>query len=284
MGKRNKLWLSMQAATLAGLTTLSACSMDEGEDATENEESSAIEQQAAPLSAYEGEGGEGGEGEGEGAAAAADPATDDIAYLTQLSLIRGHLLVGHKLFQEGHIDQAKTHMKHPKSELYAAIEPAFSARSAVGFATELQALANAVSTEQSPEQVAEIYTQLLDTIARSESVVAENSQQPAARLQLAVELLRVAGEEYAIAVVDGEMQNAHEYQDAFGFTQVAIDIIDNTAATNEVSNEALKKAQQILSGLSPLWPSTIPPETLETEAGQLYGAAARIEILALGLK
>ena len=113
--------------------------------------------------------------------------------------------------------------------------------------------------------------------------VAETHASVKEKLTLVVELLRVAAEEYAIAVVDGKMENAHEYQDALGFTTVAKDIVNTSESDTGTEAAAIASAKKILADLAPMWPSLIPPETLETEAGQLYGAASRIEILALGL-
>mgnify|MGYP000067749738 CR=1 FL=1 len=282
MGKRNKLWLSMQTVTLAGITTLSACSMDSSGEGDQIEGESGNAEQVSTLHAMPDLQGEGGEGEG--AATEVDLATDDLAYLTQLGLMRGHLLVGNKLYQEGHAEHAKTHMKHPKSELYADIKPAFSARGAAGFAEQLEDLANKVTADSSLEDVTASYQQLTTAISNSESFVDEASASPAAKLKLAMTLLRVAGEEYAIAVVDGKMENAHEYQDAYGFTQIAKTTVASIDEIDDTVSAAKEKALSLLTELAPLWPSTIPPATLSTEASQIYGAAARIEVLALGLQ
>ncbi len=305
MEKRTKLWTNMSAIAFASVTALSACSAG-GEGGEGEGEGHATEQNSTKASQVassdgegegegEGEGGEGegsaapagegeGEGEGEGASADIPLATDDIAYLTQLGLMRGHLFVGNELYKAGHIDHAKMHMKHPKSELYATVEPAFGARNATGFATQLEMLANAVEGEQGDDAVAKGYAAVTTAIATTEAAVAENSLTAAAKLKLVVELLRVAAEEYAIAVVDGKMENAHEYQDAFGFTNIAKSVIASAPKGNPETAAVLVKAAAIVEGLTPLWPGLIPPATLETEAGQLYGAASQIELLALGLE
>jgi hypothetical protein len=147
--------------------------------------------------------GEGGEGV---ATATVDLTTNDLAYLTQLGLIRGHLYIGHKLYMAGHLDHAKTHMKHPESELYADIVPAFVGRNTVGFEQPLEALATAVNDDLGSEKVDIAYQELLGGIGISEAAINQSSHTTAEKLKLAVELLRVAGEEYAIAVVNGKME------------------------------------------------------------------------------
>jgi len=271
MGKRKKLWISMRAVTFASIAVLNACST-EGEGEAADKSGGPMEKSAHSSMSH----GEGGEGEG---AAETSLAGDDLAYLLQLGLMRGHLLVGHELYQTGHGEHAKTHMKHPRSELYAGIESALASRGASGFANELEHLAKAVENDEGSVAVARGYAELMKVISRNETRVEPSSKNASAKLKLAVALLRVAGEEYAIAVVDGKMQNAHEYQDAFGFTRIARGIVSGLPKGN-----AKEKASEIISALDPLWPSLIPPETLSTEAGQLYGAASQIEILALGLE
>ena len=72
----------------------------------------------------------------------------DNEYLTQIALMRGHLHVGIELYKNGYIDNAKRHMKHPKSELYSDIIPTFKAKNSEGFTVELENLASAVEGEE----------------------------------------------------------------------------------------------------------------------------------------
>ena len=268
MHKRNKLWLSIGAATLAG-STLTGCSPDDDPHQAANPASL-----YATSAAHSGE----GEGEGEGSAKEINLVTDDLPYLTQLGLVRGHLYIGHQLYMEGHLDHAKTHMKHPESELYAAMIPAFEARGTQGFANELAGLANAVNQDQGHEAVDKAYQLLISAISQNEQAVNEQTQSASERLKLAADLLRVAGEEYAIAVVDGKMENAHEYQDALGFTKTAHAVISQLE-----DGEIKSKADALIENIMPLWPSIIPPAILDTTADEIYGTAARVELLALGL-
>lgn len=276
MIKRTKLWTNISAITLVGASAviLSACDTQ----APESKQSLVKGQNSAEPILHSMI-----EGEGEGEGANVDLASNDIAYLTQLGLMRGHLFVGHELYKAGHVGHAKTHMKHPQSELYANIKPAFSLRGARGFAVELSNLSDAVEGELGNKAVTIAYVKLIAAIAESELAVKKQSLAPAKKMKLVSELLRVAGEEYAIAVVDGEMQNAHEYQDALGFTTIAIAIVsgisDSEASVKQAKEEALKQ----LALLKPYWPSLIPPETLSTSASGIYVAAAKIELAGLGI-
>jgi hypothetical protein len=290
MHKRTKLWSSLSLAALVGSGPLAVHAQGAADAAP-----AAATGLLAGLGGVEGaEGAEGAEGsieggeggEGEGAPAALDPATSDVAYLTQLGLMRGHLLVGLELYRAGHLEHARTHMKHPESELYADLVPAFNARGTEGFASALSALAEAVnSDDSSAEEVEAAYRKVLEGIAGAEALAAP--VEPTERLQVAVNLVRTAAEEYAIGVVDGEVVNAHEYQDALGFTRTAESLVDGIDPGDDAELAAgLERVDAYLGALleGGTWPDVMPPARVEGEASALFGAAARIEIVALGLR
>ena len=206
---------------------------------------------------------------------------DDADYLYRLGLIRGHLFVGNALFDLGEREAARTHSKHPSDELYAAMEDEFAARGVAGFAEQLDAHANAVDTSNEAT-VAERYADLVTAIAASEDVV-ELSESLAA--QVIVMLVREAAREYAIGIVDGKLANAHEYQDAYGFTQIALVLAQRARERAAEPDKAVFDgiARQ-LSALKDMWPSLIPPPELEQTAARLFGTAGEIEILALAIE
>lgn len=285
MIKRTKLWTSIGAITLVSVSTFGLSGCDAPSSKQADTEQEIVQETAgeveAPAKAMNHS--MPSNGEGEGADSDVNLGRDDIAYLTQLALMRGHLYVGHELYKAGHIEHARTHMKHPKSELYAEIEPAFSVRGTSGFSTELLAISDAVEGNLGENNVSSAYATLVAAIAESEAAVSADSLAPAQKLKLVSEILRVAGEEYAIAVVDGKMQNAHEYQDALGFTNIATDIVNEIDGGSAKVSSAKASALSLLVSLKPHWPSLIPPETLTTKASALYVAAAKIELLSLGL-
>ena len=239
----------------------------------------------------EGSGGEGegsasgeGEGEGEGAATAgANLATDDAAYLTQLGLIRGHLEVGYALYQQDLPELAETHMKHPRAEIYATVVPAFAARGCDGFGDGLTALTNAVVGRADKAEVSQVYADLTGAIAVCES--GANTNDPVTATKVIEGLLRTAGVEYQIGVVDGAMNNLHEYQDAWGFTQVAASWAKSSVyASDEKAVAVAGQLQALIDELQGLWPSLDPEGTLEGDAAQLFGAAGRVQVTGLSLQ
>lgn len=222
-----------------------------------------------------------GGGQGE-ATAGAELVADDAAYLTQLGLIRGHLRVGYQLYADGLPALAETHMKHPRAEIYASIEPAFAARGCSGFGAQLSGLSNAVSERAELAVVTSAYERVVDGIAACESDAATND--PAVIAKVIENLLRTAGVEYQVGVIDGEIDNLHEYQDAWGFTQIA----DVWARSSAFSSPAAATAvaaqlQDVIAGLHPLWPSLDPQGGIDGKAAALFGAAGKVEVAALSL-
>ncbi|MCP5432487.1 MAG: hypothetical protein H6923_04365 [Alphaproteobacteria bacterium] len=218
--------------------------------------------------------GEGGEGEG-GAIASADPATDDVAYLTALSLIRGHLLVGLTLYRDGETLAAEAHMRHPAGELYGGIKDALKARKAGSFLKELDLLAGLAQGAAPLDRIEPAHAAVL---AKVDTAAAKAAMTPKTAFTVATKLLKTAASEYDVSLgEDGAIDNAEEYQDAYGFTQEARRILAS------LSGDEAQEAVGVIDALAPLWPSIVPPAKLSTDASLLYGAAAKIEILGLGV-
>ena len=265
----------MQAVAFVGVTSITACSQDA------NQTSEVTEDKAAVAAMHHGEG---AHGEGEGVSTALNLAEDDLAYQAQLGLMRGHLFVGNALYQQGFIEHAKTHMKHPESELYADVADVLIGRGGQGFAAQLSQLADAVNNEQGDAAVAAAYAEIETAIKQHEALIADDNKQAINQMLVAASLIRIAADEYAIGIVDGKTSNVHEYQDAYGFTQVSLELVDSIDSEDLAVKVAQKKVKDLIGETAPLWPSIVPGDTVDGEAGQLYGAAAQIEIIAASLK
>ncbi|MDX1490370.1 MAG: hypothetical protein R3332_03730 [Pseudohongiellaceae bacterium] len=257
METKSKLWVGL-GVVVAASTALYGCSSDSEMDAMDHSAMSAEE------------GGEGGEG-----ASTAEATQSDTVYLGQLAFIRGHLNVGVNLYQEGYNEGAVTHMKHPGDEIYTNLLPAMEARDAVGFAEELEALANAIESGASKEQVEEVYQALLSSIGDAEAVVSDIEAKDLGLV--IVDLVRIAAAEYDIAVADdGSLENEHEYQDSLGFVRIAKELLTKLSTMTD-NAEAVASIEQQLDALLPIWPSIRAPEHLEAQPSQIYGAAGSIE-------
>lgn len=214
----------------------------------------------------------------------ADPAVDDVVYLTQLGLIRGHLHVGYSLYDSDLPDLAATHMKHPREEIYRHLQPAFGARGCGGFADGLMALTTAVVDRAEKSAVADTYENLMADIRACEEKAMLSD--PNIAVRVVQKLLRTASHEYLIGVIDGEIDNLHEYQDAWGFVQIAKDYAGLPALAG--SAEAIAAAgriQDLLDSLDGLWPSLAPEGGIDGNPRQRLRAAENdMEITVLGLQ
>ena len=206
---------------------------------------------------------------------------EDAEYLYRLGLMRGHLLVGHALFKLGERMAARTHSKHPTDEIYAPMKNEFSGRGSAGFAAQLEAHADAVANADA-DTVAVRYRELVAAIGENETVVEASAELAA---DVIVRLVREAAREYAIGIVDGKPANAHEYQDAYGFTQTARQWSKRMGEEASAANKPVfDRIGETLEALDGMWPALMPPSTVSHQASRLDGAAADIEILALGLR
>ncbi|MEX0827908.1 MAG: hypothetical protein WD005_03045, partial [Haliea sp.] len=201
----------------------------------------------------------GGEGNYGGEEVAAASIVDDVVYMTQLGLMRGHLLVGVRLYERGAAEAAATHMKHPEDELYAALLPAFEARGVTPMDIELSNLARAVETAQPIVAVNRAYQILLEAITAAERVATLTPQQHG---EVITELVATAAEEYTIArAEDGSVANVHEYQDSFGFAVVAQQLHEKMTMIGG-NSDSVATIGSVLNEIMPIWPDLIPPARL----------------------
>jgi len=170
-------------------------------------------------------------------------------------------------------------MKHPKSELYAGLIPTFEAKSANGFASELEVLALSVENNEELSIVSKNYKGLLEAINQNEIYVESKSNIFENKVLLVKSLLEIAAEEYAIGIVDGNIENKFEYQDALGFTTVAKNILKNANSLSSSEGVKRNKIIEIIENLSPLWPSLVPTEKINGDAVKILTAVSKINSL-----
>ncbi|MGB3315798.1 MAG: hypothetical protein WBB85_15430 [Albidovulum sp.] len=225
------------------------------------------------------EGGEGGEG---GEAGHAEDMDAAVELLTDLGLIEGHLRAGITLYQAGLADQAITHMKHPQHEIYTELEAHLDQFGAPGFADELTALASAVESGAPVGDAEAAFSAVLIKIEEARDHAHAGEAGEAASV---LGLVRIAAEEYHIGIVDGAVSNLHEYQDAWGFVQVARAVAEHMADEDDEAENAFgEKALAALAETDAALPGVSPEGKPLGDAGMLLAAAAKIELAAYALK
>jgi hypothetical protein len=283
-----KIWSRLGVALLAGTALTQPSAAHAPQSASSKEQASQAAKAAPQLlhlaqNRVGGEGAEGGEGGGEGGERGApNPATDDVAYVTQLGLVRGHLNVGMELYRAGAAEAARTHMKHPADELYATLVPAFKARRTNGFDAALEKLSAAVEKGAPVSEADAAYAAVEKEIDRVQAYA--RNMPVKSRLMVAVNLVKEAAEEYAEGVENGVVRNAHEYQDAYGFTRTARRMVEQlTPSERARSAKVVDAMEQQFKLIEPAWPNVVPPERVKTDASLIAGAAARMELAVLSM-
>ena len=223
-----------------------------------------------------------GESDGAGDQRIQELVTDSVSYIYELSLIRGHLWVAERLSMTGYIDHAAMHAKHPEDEIYSELVEVFEAKGLPGFASELSAFSNSV-VSGNKKAIEQDYLTLVDAIKRSQGSRVLTMGE---LLELINRLLSQAAREYAVGIIDGQVDNVHEYQDARGFIEIAMDLTRNheqTIGLPENHLVVIGLLRDRLEGLLEMWPALVPVDEVPFEASRLFGAAADVEILSLSL-
>ncbi len=225
------------------------------------------------------EGGEGGEGGEAGAAAGGDEVVD---FLTDLGLLEGHLRAGVALYRAGLADQATSHMKTPADDIYDELSYHLADFGAEGFAEDLTALADEVAGGKPADAVEATLANVLTKIdeAREHTHASE-----AAEAQAMVAVLRRAADEYGDAVTGGKVAEPEEYQDAWGFVEVARAQAAHMAGEDDAVEKAFgEKALAALDEARESLPDVSPEGLTLGDASILHAAAAKIELAAYKLK
>ncbi len=194
---------------------------------------------------------------------------EDIDYMTNLGLMKGHLLVAKELLAQGKPDQAEPHIGHPIEEIYSDIEPELQERNVADFKSTLNGLHDLVQSKpQDPQVETEMQAAMAAIDQAMQAVPAEQRQSPEFTLKVVNGLLDTAGSEYTAAITDGKIAEVIEYQDSRGFVTYANTLYESIE--NSVSQKYPEAHQAIESDMTQLkkaWPSatapsapTVPPE------------------------
>ncbi len=201
-----------------------------------------------------------------------DPVNDDVEYLYRLGLMRGHLAAFIELYRAGSVEMAMTHVKHPESELYADVAPAFDARGQTGFADQLSELAGAAEQGRDVEPV---YEETISAIRRNEP-----SPDVKTTLYAVSAMVETAAEEFAIGVNEaGAVIEPHEYQDAYGFLVAAREMLAEQETNDINAGEAIAVAHEQID-LSLASFDGLVVESTEGAAETLHAASSQIERVA----
>lgn len=214
-----------------------------------------------------------GEGEGGGGG---DP---EQVLQRDMSFMEGHMRAGLELYEAGDLVAAKTHMGHPIAEKYGAVSDLLADRGFDRLRQQIEAVAAATEAETPFAEAKGAFDAARVTMEEVRAGMSLRDQM----LGLAA-LIRVAGDEYTVAVEGGEISNLHEYQDSWGFLRVVETELEQMAASNNSPvSEASKKALEYLAATDVAFGDIHGEGEMTLDPSILYGVAARIELEALEL-
>lgn len=232
-----------------------------------------------------GEGGEGGEGHGgmaeggEGGEGSAS-GNPDVDYMTSLALMKGHLIVAQELIAAGSYEEAEPHIGHPVEELYGGIEEQLETRNVPQFKSELNELHDlAKSAPESPQLKDEFQTSMAGIDSAIAALPEDQRQSPEFVMDVIVNTLSTAAEEYEAAIADNQIVENVEYQDSRGFVLYADQLYQTIAdEMSETQPDAHAVITQNLDQLKTIWPSVTPPETPVESPDAVYSLVSKIEL------
>ncbi|MFK8029403.1 MAG: hypothetical protein AB8G18_04130 [Gammaproteobacteria bacterium] len=170
----------------------------------------------------------------------------------RLAFMSGHVAAGLALYRASEPEMAAPHLLHPVSETHAAERKGLDK---LGFKGELFEAVSKALDEGKPSN--DIEPQLLAAEQNLKELAETVGGDPADIIEY---LMDTVLEEYQIGVTGSNVTDAGEYQDAFGFTKVAID----RAAS--LSGDRQRNTQIALDALLRNWPTEgpVPPESAAT--------------------
>ncbi len=165
----------------------------------------------------------------------------------RLAFMTGHVEAGLALYRAGEPDMAAKHLEHPVSETHASERVGLDA---LGF--DAQVFISVSKALRSGVPASQIEPQL---ISAQQNLTLVSARAGGDTREIIRFLLDTIVEEYAIGVQNGAVTDPGEYQDAFGFTVVAI------RHANSLQDPAKSKVLTRLNALLSAWPQApIPPE------------------------
>lgn len=256
MKRRMKTWAKLGLGTALASGVVAACGQPSSEDIVAQ-----VEAPAAITPA--GEAGESGEGEGH-----ASHNMTTLPVEKRVAFMSGHVEAGLSLVRAGTPDQAAKHLLHPVSETHEAERAGIDA---LGFEQEIFLQVSAALDQGRP--AAEIEPQLAAAEANMALMQANAGGDP---VDIISYLMDTVFDEYRVGVTDGAITDVGEYQDAFGFTVVALNI------ANRIEDKDTSRLIAELESLLAMWPETGPlADSTPTAVSDLVAQTSKVHI-ALG--
>ncbi len=179
----------------------------------------------------------------------------------------GHVAAGLALYRAGELEAAAPHLLHPVSEMHAGEREGFVA---LGFdAAIFEAVSAALAEGRPSEQIEPLLARAEENLKTVRTAAGGDPK------ELIDFLMKTCAYEYDAGVDAGEIVNAGEYQDAYGFAVVARDL------ARDLDADAARDLVLELELLVRMWPSQGP--VVDTVPAPELALAAQISRVNLAL-
>ncbi|GAB5459124.1 MAG: hypothetical protein Hens3KO_21540 [Henriciella sp.] len=232
MSKSYRRWTGLGLGViLIGTTALSAC--DTQSNVTPETEAETTPPAAtATMEMGKGEGGE------------SSHAIGTLPIEKRVAFMSGHVATGLALYRAGAPAEAAPHLLHPVSETHASERAGIDA---LGFQADVF---EAVSTALEEGRSAAEIEPMLQAAEQNIALIRANAGGDP--VDIISYLMDTIVEEYTIGVTDGAITDPGEYQDAFGFALIALDV------AKPLTGEAAARTVSELETLVAMWPEGGP--------------------------
>ena len=164
-----------------------------------------------------------------------------LAVEKRVAFMSGHVVAGLTLYRAGAPEQAAKHLLHPVSETHAAERAGIDA---LGFKGDVfEAVSKALDEGKPAAEVEPMLKEAEENIA----LLQKNAGGDGA--DIIRFLMETVDEEYAIGVTEGKITDPGEYQDAFGFSVIALQV-----ATQQDNAELVSQIDALIK----MWPEKGP--------------------------
>lgn len=281
--KKRKIWAGLSSAVLvaAPVASQAAAVSAHSQAAVESKADQHLLQlaqahqghsaPAKPAASMDGEGDEGG--------ASGENLAPQLHLYRGIEMIRGHLIVGNELIENGRWAEALPHFLHPEEEIYASLRDDLKAFNVAPFQAALKSLSQTVKAKNK-DAYARARAALDERLAAAETAVrAKESNGTYFTLETALEVLQQAADEYGEAIEKNRIANVVEYQDARGFVFEADRLVGTAMQDASAKNaDAAKALKASLDELKSLFPAVMPPKQPVKDASDFLSTVAKFEL------
>jgi hypothetical protein len=205
----------------------------------------------------------------------------DLAFARSIAFIRAHLLTGDELVKQRAWDAAHPHFMFPLEEIYGVIREDLRGYKTPPFDGVLKALARTVSAHNA-KQYPKTREKVEEALSAADAEL--KTRQPnwaRFELQVAIETLKAAPDEYQDAVAKDRIVHPLGYQTARGFISQADRMIESVAGEIEAKNtDALREIREGFAKLQRAFAAVTAPKRPPLDDAVMLAIISRIELAA----